>query len=320
MAGIIKLLRITLLKCHIDMKTTLTTLVLGFILLTAAGRCFAVYLLEDVSEAQAKEMGVAIRTETNGDAGIRVRMEFKTTGKLKEFSYVEVRIGEGKSRIMSAPLMAAHPSPGSVAVQFSAGPAYLPESALEIFVEDAVPGGTVYRLKVKDFVDLKNLPDPQPKHGANNRTNLESNGLPASPRAANDTKQSAQWTTKPEKVLSPEEVIHEKPGSEITIAFHVAEAYGISGLVPVGQEPSFGISAAMDDDTNLTFSVLISGQLVKDLKRLGVQPYNPNRFFKGRELEVTGKLERFDVPKDSAVTKPSWRIVVAKLENFRIIR
>ena len=135
------------------MKTTSTILILGLLLLTAPGRCFADYLLGDVSKAQAKEMGVTIRTETNGDAGIRVWMEFKTTGKLKEFAYVEVRIGEGKSRIMSAPLRVSRPSPGSVTVQFSADPAYLRESALEIFVEDAPPGGTVYRLKIKDFIE-----------------------------------------------------------------------------------------------------------------------------------------------------------------------
>lgn len=41
-----------------------------------------------------------------------------------------------------------------------------------------------YELRVKDFVDLKNLSDTQPdKHApANTRDNAESHGLPASPR------------------------------------------------------------------------------------------------------------------------------------------
>ena len=135
------------------MKTKFTILILNLLLFAAPSRCFADYVIEDVSKAQAKEMGVTIRTEKNGDAGIRVWMEFKTTGKLKEFAYVEVQIGEGKSRIMSAPLRVSNPSPGSAAVQFSADPTYVRKSELDIFVDHAPPGGTVYRFKVKDFIE-----------------------------------------------------------------------------------------------------------------------------------------------------------------------
>ena len=135
------------------MKTKFTILILGLLLFAAPDCCFAEYTIFDVSMAQAKEMGVTIRSEKNGDAGIRVWMEFKATGKLKEFAYVEVQIGEGKSRIMSAPLRVSHPSPGSVAVQFSADLGYLRKSALEIFVDAAPLGGTIYRFKVKDFIE-----------------------------------------------------------------------------------------------------------------------------------------------------------------------
>ena len=42
------------------MKTKFTLLILGLLLLAAPGRCFADYLMGDVSKAQAKEMGVTI--------------------------------------------------------------------------------------------------------------------------------------------------------------------------------------------------------------------------------------------------------------------
>jgi hypothetical protein len=89
----------------------------------------------------------------NGQAGIQVQMEFKTDGELKKITYVELQIGDGENRITSAPLLVSYPSPGRVAVRFSAYPAYLPKSALMVVVSDAPLGGTGYRFKVKDFIE-----------------------------------------------------------------------------------------------------------------------------------------------------------------------
>ena len=86
------------------MKTKFTILIVGLLLFAEPTRCFAEYGGVVMSKALAKEMGVLIQTEKNGDAGIRVRMEFKATGKLKQFAYVELRVGEGEHWTMSAPL------------------------------------------------------------------------------------------------------------------------------------------------------------------------------------------------------------------------
>ena len=134
------------------MKTKFAILILDLLLLVSPSRCVALYGIADVSNAEAKEMGVTIRMDKNGDAGIRVSMEFKTTGKLRKFTRVEVQIGEGKDRIMSAPLRESHPSAESVAVHFSADLAYLSKSTLWVYVADQPEGGTVYRFKVKDFI------------------------------------------------------------------------------------------------------------------------------------------------------------------------
>jgi hypothetical protein len=126
--------------------------VLTFLLLAPSNWCFAETVIEEVSPNRAKELGVTIRTNMNGQTGIQVVMEFKTTGELKRYSHVELQIGKGESRVMSAPLLAAHPGPESVVVNFSAYPAYLTRSTLMIVVSDTPLGGTGYRFKVQDFL------------------------------------------------------------------------------------------------------------------------------------------------------------------------
>ena len=127
--------------------------ILTFLLVAASSQCFAEMTIQDVSKERAKELGVTIRTNMNGQAGIQVRLEFKTDGELKGFSRVELQIGDGEKRIMSAPLQVSYPSPGKVAVTFSAYSAYLSDCTLIIVVNDPPLGGSGYRLKVKNFVE-----------------------------------------------------------------------------------------------------------------------------------------------------------------------
>ena len=134
-------------------KTIMNISVLTFLLVAASSRCFAEIVIEDVSTNRAKEWGVTIRTNMNGQAGIQVRLEFKTDGELKRFSYVELQIGDGENRVMSAPLQVSYPSPGKVAVRFSASPAYVPKSTLTIVVGDTALITTGYRFRVKDFIE-----------------------------------------------------------------------------------------------------------------------------------------------------------------------
>jgi hypothetical protein len=134
-------------------KTIMHISVLTFLLVAASSQCFAMLALEDVTTNRAKELGVTIRTNMNGQAGIKVQMEFKTEGELKKITYVELQIGEGESRIISAPLLVSYPSPGRVAVGFSAYPAYLSKCILTIAVYGGPKGDWGYRFKVKDFIE-----------------------------------------------------------------------------------------------------------------------------------------------------------------------
>jgi hypothetical protein len=137
------------------MKAFFNASAIASLLIAASSHCFAETMLADVSKEQAKEWGVSIRSHKNGDAGVKVWLEFKTQGVLKNFTRVELQIGEGENRIMAGPLLASHPSPGSVAVHFSAYPAYLPKSTLTIMVNDTPLGGSGYRFKLKDFIELE---------------------------------------------------------------------------------------------------------------------------------------------------------------------
>jgi len=134
-------------------KTIMNISVLTFLLVAASSRCFAEIVIEDVSTNRAKELGVTIRTNMNGQAGVQVRLEFKTDGKLKNVSYVELQIGDGENRIMSAPLLVSYPSPDRATVRFSAYPAYLSKSILTIAVYGGPKGDWGYRFKVKDFIE-----------------------------------------------------------------------------------------------------------------------------------------------------------------------
>jgi hypothetical protein len=124
----------------------------------------------------------------------------------------------------------------------------------------------------------------------------------------------------PGQVLTPEEALRAEPGSTITVRFRVAKAYGIWAAVPVGQEPSFGLKPERPDGETSNFSVLVSGQLVKDIKRLGVEPLKPGPFFIGRDLQVTGKLHRFEPQAGRKDAKPSYQLAVSRLEDFRILK
>ena len=137
------------------MKTLLNISVLTFLLIAASSQCFAMQANMDVSRERAKELGVTIRSHTNGEAGVAVWIEFKTQGVLKNFTRVELEITAGGKPLVDAPLLTYRPTPGSVSVYFSADPAYLATSVLTIVVQDGERTRIGYQFKVKDFIELE---------------------------------------------------------------------------------------------------------------------------------------------------------------------
>ena len=133
------------------MKTAFSIAVLA-VLLVAPSACFALWLIAPVSKERAKEMGMEVRSERAGPNNVRVELDFKAEGKLKDFSRVDLWIGEGNKPLVTAPLREDRSKPGRIVVSFTADRAQLDKITLRVMVPESL-GGTVYQLRIKDFVE-----------------------------------------------------------------------------------------------------------------------------------------------------------------------
>ena len=140
-------------------KTIMNISALTFLLVAASSQCFALWSVGQVSKEQAKELGMEIRSKVSGTNAVWVEVEFKTEGKLKSFDRVDLRIGEGEKELVTATLREDRSRPGGVVVNLSADRAHLDKATLWVYVADMMPGGTIYQLRVKDFVEQE-VPAP----------------------------------------------------------------------------------------------------------------------------------------------------------------
>ena len=136
------------------MKTIFNLFVMAVLLLVVSSPCFALWGHENVSKARAKELGMEFRSEPTGPNEVGVDLEFKTEGELKNFSQVDLRIGEGDNPPVTAPLREDRSKPGRVAVRFYADRGQLDKLSLWIRVPGGA-GGTIYHLRAGDFVEPK---------------------------------------------------------------------------------------------------------------------------------------------------------------------
>ena len=109
-------------------------------------------------------MGLEVRATPAGPDAGWLELEFKTEGKLKDYSpersfnHVELEIRDGEKPLLSyAALQEQHPKPGRVRVRFMANRAYLDKSILTIVVGDGLLPGGAYELRVKEFVDVAKI-------------------------------------------------------------------------------------------------------------------------------------------------------------------
>jgi|ERR1051326_446363 hypothetical protein len=171
------------------MKTTFSSSVLTFLLVTASSQCFAEMLVEKVSKERAKELGIEMygwtaNVQTNA---AWIELEFKPE-KFKEFNWVHLDIRDGEKFLMGLTQLKEHrTSSGNVVVDVLANRELLEKATLTIVTGHArsvLQRGDYGRheLRVKDFVDLKSLSDMPKKHAPASGAKDESKGLPASPR------------------------------------------------------------------------------------------------------------------------------------------
>lgn len=143
-----------------NMKALLNIPVLILLLVAAPSPCFDLWDVWSGSKKEAKELGFEIRSRPNGATELSVELEIKTEGEFKSFSRVdhpgrvELQIKEGKMSLVSATLKEARSKPGHVVVSFSADRAQLERITLRVWIPGSL-GGTIYELRVKEFVQLK---------------------------------------------------------------------------------------------------------------------------------------------------------------------
>jgi hypothetical protein len=136
------------------MKTVFNISAVAVFLVVAPSPCFALWEIEPVSKERAKELGMEVRSKVAGPNHVRVELEFKTEGELKDFSQVDLRFGQGDNPPLTAALREDRSKPGRVVVSFTADRAQLDKLTLWVMVPASL-GGTIYDLRVKDFVELK---------------------------------------------------------------------------------------------------------------------------------------------------------------------
>jgi hypothetical protein len=131
-------------------------------LLVATIPCFAEISVGHLSKDRAAELGISMKRRANGDAGVMVWLEFKKQGFLENFTFAELQIRDAKGKHLVSARLQPHPvvsgQPAElVSVAFSAEPTQLEHCAFMIVAYGSSRGDVGYLLKVKDFLDLKEV-------------------------------------------------------------------------------------------------------------------------------------------------------------------
>jgi hypothetical protein len=115
-----------------------------------------------LSKEKAKEKyGIIMHARKNGDAGIKVWLEFKKQGWLEKFTYAELRMEDARGKhLISAqlnPNPVHHRQPKDITtVSFSADAEQLSQCSFLVVCYGSNEGDVGYYLSAKDFLDLKN--------------------------------------------------------------------------------------------------------------------------------------------------------------------
>jgi hypothetical protein len=163
---------------------TIIRLALVTILLAAAFQCFAMMDTRFISPAKAKELGIIVRAQPNGTNEVWVQLEFKAEGELKGFDHVSLEIRDGEKFLFGwSALEAKRSESGSIVVgYFLMNRSLLDKVTLRIVAGEPM-NYSGNDLRLKEFVDLKNLDTPPPDKKAGAKLDAPS-ASPAPPAAA----------------------------------------------------------------------------------------------------------------------------------------
>lgn len=137
--------------------------ILGCCIVTSlANSSFAMIDVGTLTKDKAREKyGITMHARRNGDAGIKVWIEFKKEGWLEKFTYAELRMASANGdHVVSAQLQpnpVHHRQPKDVTtVAFSVAPEQLSRCSFLVVCYGSNEGDVGYYLNVKDFLDLAN--------------------------------------------------------------------------------------------------------------------------------------------------------------------
>jgi len=142
------------------MKTHCLSFVFAFTLLTSPS--FAMISIGVLKMQEAKEKyDITMHARKNGDAGIKVWLEFKKEGWLEKFTYAEFRMEAPRGKHLISAQLQPNPvhhrqSKDITTVAFSADADRLEQCSFLVVCYASNEGDVGYYLKVKDFLDMKN--------------------------------------------------------------------------------------------------------------------------------------------------------------------
>ncbi len=141
----------------------------GFaIFLALIGSSHALLHVADLSALRAKKMGIVVTPKASGPKHVRVEIEFKREGGLKNFDpkkygLVEMRLRDkdasvppGVSTLTVAPLQMKQPKPGRVSVFFTARRDQVGRMNVMIHVLEGL-SMVAFNLELKKFVNVDEL-------------------------------------------------------------------------------------------------------------------------------------------------------------------
>ena len=111
-------------------------------------------------EAAKDKYGITMHARKNGDAGIKVWLQFKKEGWLEKFTYAELRMEDNRGKHIVSAKLQPNPvhhrqSQDITTVAFSADADQLAKCSFLVVCYGSNEGDVGYYLKVKEFLDLK---------------------------------------------------------------------------------------------------------------------------------------------------------------------
>ncbi|WP_298859814.1 hypothetical protein [uncultured Gimesia sp.] len=146
-----------------ELASRISTVLLSICVLTfSTSPSFGMISVGVLTKEAAKEKyGITMHARKNGDAGIKVWLEFKKEGWLENFTYAELRMDDHQgNHLVSAKLQpnpVHHRQPKDITtVAFSVDADQLDQCSFLVVCYTGIRGGVGYYLKAKDFLDLTN--------------------------------------------------------------------------------------------------------------------------------------------------------------------